>query len=228
MPTLRLAAAAGIAALGVLAAAPAAAHVSADKSEVPAGGFTAVTLTVPHGCDTAATNELEIQIPASILNVTPEMVPGWDVAVEKTALAEPVEGPHGEQFTERESVVRYSARAGNELPHDLRLSFTIGFQAPDTPGEYLFFKTIQRCTQGETAWIEEYTGDGEEPDTPAPVVRVAEASGGHGASDDDHDAAAESDNDGDAATPIAIGGLVTGVLGLAAGGLALARTRSTP
>ena len=228
-----VAAAVGVAALTTAFAAPAAAHVSPDKDEVPAGGFTAVALTIGHGCETAATNVVEIQVPETILNVTPEMVPGWNVVVEKLALDKPVKGPHGEEFTERESVVRYTARPGNELPPDLRLSFTLGFQAPDTPGANLFFKTIQRCTEGETAWIEEYTGEGEEPEHPAPLVRVVKAESEDGSGDKDGDDTASTENaanvsdDDDSADGIAVAGLIAGILGLLAGGAALLRGRRT-
>jgi uncharacterized protein YcnI len=167
-------------------ATPASAHVSPNPSEVPAGGFTAVGLTVGHGCEASPTTRVEIQVPESILNVTPAIVPGWDVEVATEPLDEPVEGSHGEEVTERESQVTYVAQAGGELPDGFRQTFTIGFQAPDTPGEYLFFKTIQICAEGQTEWIEEYTGEGEEPEHPSPAVLVTAAEGdGHGGGADD-------------------------------------------
>lgn len=204
-PTTRTAIAAGLGlGLGVLlaGAAPVAAHVSPSPREVPAGGFTAVGLTVGHGCESSPTVRLDIQVPESILNVTPAIVPGWDVEVATEPLDEPVEGSHGEQITERESVVTYTAQPGNELPDGFRQTFTIGFQAPDTPGAYLFFKTIQVCEEGQTEWIAEYTGEGEEPEEPAPAVLVTEAQGGgHGGGEpaDDGDGEEPAD-DGDTAT----------------------------
>jgi uncharacterized protein YcnI len=237
--------------LGILLASgsPASAHVSADKSEVPAGGFTAVTLTVPHGCEASPTTSIEIEVPELILNVTPSIVAGWDVEVSTEPLDEPVEGSHGEQVTERESVVTYTAQAGNELPDGFRQSFTLGFQAPDAEGEYLFFKTIQNCVEGQTAWIEEYTGEGEEPEAPAPVVQVVAAEGdGHGGGSDDEaddettettetdgasegesaagDTGSTSDDDG-SSNGLAVAGLVAGLGGLALGGAAFARSGKT-
>jgi periplasmic copper chaperone A len=151
------------------------------------------------------------------------VLPGWDIEVVTEALPEPIEGSHGEEITERESEVIFTAQAGSELADGFRQSYTLGFQAPDTPGEHLFFKTIQTCVEGETAWIQEYTGEGEEPEHPSPVVLVTEAEGdGHGAAAPDDD----DDSDSDSATGIAIAGLVVGALGLVAGGTALARSRS--
>jgi uncharacterized protein YcnI len=223
-------------------AGPAAAHVTAGPAEVPAGGFTAVTLTVPHGCEDSPTTQLAIQIPEGINDVTPAIVPGWNIEIGIEALPEPIVDAHGNELTERESVVTYVAEPGNELQDGFRQSYTIGFKAPDTPGETLFFKSIQTCTVGETAWIEEFDGEGEEPDHPAPAVAVVESEGdGHGASSDDTDddeadvaevdtetAAATTDDDSDSSTGIAIAGLAAGALGLLTGGAALARSRKTP
>jgi uncharacterized protein YcnI len=240
----------GVAAAGLLLlASPAGGHVAPDKEEVPAGAFTDVALTVGHGCEDSPTRQVSIQVPEAIVSVTPEVRPGWEIAVEEEQLDEPV-GGEGEQVTERISTVTYTAASGNELPPHYRDTFTLGFQAPESPGEPLFFKTVQRCVEGEIAWIEEYTGEGEEPDNPAPVVMVTEAAAdGHahgdgeaeGESDgeertttpteeevavDAEQAAAEgSGDDGDDSTGLAIAGLVVGGLGLATGGWALSRTR---
>jgi uncharacterized protein YcnI len=216
-----LAAGVGVLVLG----APAGAHVFAEETEVAAGAFSQVTITVPHGCEGSPTTQLEIQIPDDVLGVTPEVHAGWDIEVTSEALDAPVDTDEGGTVTERAAVVTFTAQAGNELPDDFRDSFVLGYQAPDAPGEHLFFKTIQTCAEGETAWIEEYTGEGEEPEHPSPAVVVTEASGeGH------HDAAeasaAEEEGDDDSSSDgLAIGGLVLGGLGLATGGAALAKSR---
>jgi periplasmic copper chaperone A len=226
--------------------------VSPSPSEVPAGGFTAVGLTVGHGCDGSPVTRLEIQVPESLLNVTPAIVPGWDAEVTTEPLDEPVEGSHGEEVTERESLVTYTAQAGSELPDGFRQTFTLGFQAPDTPGEYLFFKTIQVCEEGQIDWIEEYTGEGEEPENPSPAVLVTESEGGgHGGGSDEEPADDETtetteapdsgsgeesaaapdpalpEDDDDTSNGLAIVALVAGLAGLGLGGAAFARSGKT-
>lgn len=238
---------AGALALGL--AVPAGAHVTIDKPTVPSGGYTQVTLTVPHGCEDAPTNQIAVQIPEPILNAAPQVVAGWDVETTITELAEPVSGAHGEEQTERVSEITWTAQPGNELPSAYRQVFTIGFQAPEAEGERLFFKILQSCTEGQTDWIEETEDGAEEPEHPAPFVDVAAAEGdGHGAAADDEatsetteaeDGAAASDeaaaepvaastegSDDGGSDGLAIGGLVLGALGLAAGGAALVKTRS--
>ncbi|HEY9557699.1 MAG TPA: YcnI family protein [Acidimicrobiales bacterium] len=226
----RLVSAGAVAGLALLAtASPATAHVSPDKTEVPVGAYTSVALTTGHGCEDSPTTSMAIQIPESIPNVTPAIVAGWDVAIETVPLDEPLEGSHGSQINEREAVVTYTAQPGQELADGFRQSFTIGFQAPDAPGELLFFKTIQTCVEGETAWIEEHTGEGEEPETPAPLVRVVAAGDDGDASLVTESAGADadgSDDDGGGSDALAIAGLVAGLVGLAAGGTALVRTQA--
>src|SRR5699024_6135958 len=62
---------AGAAALVVAGAVDASAHVSFTDSVGTAGAYEVLTLSVPHGCDTAPTTEVSIQIPEGINAVTP-------------------------------------------------------------------------------------------------------------------------------------------------------------
>lgn len=228
-------------------ATPAAAHLSPDKDEVPNEAYTSVTLTVGHGCEGEPTNELTVHIPEGLTNVSPQAMPDWDIEMVEEELDEPIEGPHGD-ITEVVTEVIFTAQDGAELPDSHRLPFTIGFRTTATEtGEYLFFRSIQSCSEGEHAWIEEYVRgvtEGEEPDEPAPAVLVGEPEGEHGEDtgeaegDDtaDSDGAGESaaadsgaaaDDSSDDTDGLAVAGLGAGVLGLLVGGFALFRTRSS-
>jgi uncharacterized protein YcnI len=217
----------------MLTAGPASAHITPDKDEVPADGFTSVTLTVPHGCEESPTKQLTIEVPEALNEVGPQVHPGWDVEVKTEDLPQPVDDGEGGEITERMSQVVFTAERGNELPPHFRDTFTLGFRAPDAEGDHLFFKTVQTCVEGETPWIEEYTGEGEEPEHPAPAVLIGPAEAEEDAPEaqavaapgDDAAADDSSSNDGDSATGIAVAGLVAGLLGLGAGGLALVKTR---
>lgn len=96
---------------------------------------------------------------------------------------------------------------------------------------------MQTCEAGEHAWIDEWDGAGEEPDSSAPSVLVTAAvadGADHGAPEDEAatattelaaevtTASAEGDGDG---TGLAVVGLVVGALGLVVGGVALASSR---
>lgn len=240
----RITAAVGTAGIALaISAVPAGAHIGTSEDSVAAGASLALGLTVGHGCDGSPTTELAIQIPEGINNATPFAHPGWTPAMEIETLTTPVTSAHGEEVTERVAVITFTATPGNELTDGIRDTFHVNFTAPDTPGETLFFKTVQTCEAGSTAWIEEYDGEGEEPESPAPSIAVTEAEeeGGHGGAeapaeepegtDDDgtdaSDAPAAADDGDDSSNGLAIAGIVLGGLGLATGGAALAKVRKT-
>lgn len=231
---------AAVLAVGWLGAGVASAHVSPDKTEVPAGAYTDVQLLVPHGCEGEATNKVEVQVPAQLLSASPDVVAGWTATVETEPLDTPITDSHGAEVTDRDAVITWTAEPGNELLDGQRLHFGVGFQAPETVGETLFFKTIQTCDGGTADWVTEWDGSGEEPDKPAPAVMIVEGSGdGHGAAEeteettpeetaDDAPASSTSmddDSDDDSSMPIAVAGLVAGLGGLGLGGAAFAKSR---
>jgi uncharacterized protein YcnI len=221
-----------------LLAAPASAHVEPDKEEVPAGAETTVGLQVPHGCEDSPTKKLTIQIPEGLVEVTPQVHPGWTIAEKTTKLNPPVTAEDGDEITEGVTEVSFTAQAGNELDPMQRDVFTLGFTAPDKVGQRLAFKTIQTCVEGEVPWIEEWDGTGDEPEHPAPTVTVVKPEGeggGDAAADsastgsgDSQQAAASSDSSGDDSsdsTGLAVAGIVIGALGLATAAFAVVRTR---
>lgn len=163
----------GIGALAALGSSgTASAHVVVGPPEVEAGRSALLTFAFSHGCDGEATTEIRIQIPESIPAVAPTINANWDVDKVTAALDEPFEGAHGQQLTERVSEVVYTART--PVPDGYRDTFVLSLTIPDTPGETIYFPTIQTCEQGETAWIE-IPAEGDDPEAlaaPAPAVTV--------------------------------------------------------
>ena len=230
---------AATAAVALSLAAPASAHVTTTPSTTAAGAFTVATFSVPHGCEGSPTTKVEIQVPESVLSVTPTRNPFY--AVEKTIqqLDEPVTDAHGNEVTERVASIVYTA--DTPLPDGERDTFELSFQVPEAEGEVLAWPTIQTCQKGETDWTEVPADgqDAEELENPAPAFVITAAEGdGHAdatatepASDEGEvvAAAAEAptDDTDDGSSALGWAGLVAGLLGLAAAGLALARTRAT-
>jgi periplasmic copper chaperone A len=69
---------------------------------------------------------------------------------------------------------------GCTRPDGYRDTFVLSLTIPDTPGETIYFPTIQTCEQGETAWIE-IPAEGDDPEAleePAPAATVVEAAEG--------------------------------------------------
>jgi uncharacterized protein YcnI len=218
--------------------APASAHVTATPSTAAAGAYTVATFAVGHGCEGSPTTKIEIQVPESVLSVAPTRNPFYEVEKTIEQLDEPVADAHGNEVTERVASIVYTA--DTPLPEGQRDTFELSFQIPDAEGEMLTFPTVQTCEEGETGWVE-VPADGQDADeleSPAPGFEITAAgAGGHGddaSAEPAADEPAEESTDetvaadaGDTSPALGWIGLVAGLLGLAAGGLALARTRSS-
>ena len=216
------------AAITFLVAAPASAHVTVTPTETAAGAYSVLTFSVGHGCEGSPTNKITIQVPEGINTVTPTRQPFYDVKVTTEKLAEPVKDAHGNELTERDATIVYTAKT--PLPDGQRDAFEVSLQLPEKEGT-LSFPTVQTCEKGETAWIEETPeGATEEPESPAPAFEVtaAETEDGHGhgvdeAAEKAAPAAVETE-DGDSNLWGGVGA-GAGILGLIAGSTALALGR---
>ena len=162
---------AATAAIALSLAAPASAHVTATPSTAAAGAYTVVTFSVGHGCEGSPTTKIEIQVPESVLSVTPSRNPFYDVEKTIEKLDEPVTDAHGNEVTERTASIVYTA--STPLPDGERDAFELSFQLPDAEGETLSFPTIQTCQKGETSWTEVPADgqDAEELERPRTGVR---------------------------------------------------------
>jgi uncharacterized protein YcnI len=211
------------------------AHVSPSETSAPAGSYLKFELRVPHGCgEEGNTTKVEVQIPGGITSVTPQVVAGWTIDTTIEQLETPLDDGHGGQITERTAVVTWT---GGPLDHHQLEEFGLSVKLPDTPGETIYFPTIQTCDDSTTGeWIQIAETDGEEPEKPAPAIALTAASGDdHGSTDDEGEDGEEtaidaetaaSTSDSEDSDGLAIAALVVGGLGLLAGGAALIRGRS--
>ncbi|MEV5317581.1 YcnI family protein [Streptomyces sp. NPDC052687] len=247
MKASRIAAAGALAASAVIAlSVPAFAHVTVQPEGTAAkGGYAIVDFRVPNERDNASTTKLEVSFPSDhpLTSALPVPVDGWDVKVTKTELDKPIES-HGEKITEAVSKITWTAKGDGIEPGFLqKFPVSIG-QLPEDADE-LVFKAIQTYSNKEVVrWIEVPQEGQEEPDSPAPVLPLADAADGHshGASDassgpgdeaedsgekadeasDDAEAAAQttaSEDSGDGTDTTA---RVLGVVGIVVGGAGVA------
>ena len=196
--------------LAIAAPLAASAHISIDPTETGAGSYSVLTFSVGHGCEGSPTTSVAIEIPESILAVTPTINPGWNVEKVMEPLETAVEDSHGESVEERVGSVVYTAKT--PLPDDIRDTLALSLQLPaGEAGDTLEFRTTQVCEVGQTVW------EGE--DVPSVTLTAAAEGDGHGHSDGaetehaaDKPAATES---GDVlARVLGIGGLVVGAVGV--------------
>ncbi|MFF6808400.1 YcnI family protein [Streptomyces sp. NPDC012403] len=250
MKASRIAAAGAVAGAAVLAVStPCFAHVSVQpEGEAAKGGYAVVGFKVPNERDNASTTKLEITFPTDhpLASVMPQPVEGWDVEVTKSKLDKPLE-MHGEKINEAVSKVTWTAK-GDGIEPGFFQKFPVSVGTLPEDADELVFKALQTYSNKEVVrWIEVPQKGQEEPEHPAPVLTLSEASEdghSHGAAADDEasgdTAAAEnasaetsaSDDGGDSggsdttARVLGVVGIVVGAAGVAYGVLA-GRRRTT-
>ncbi|MBB4687134.1 YcnI family copper-binding membrane protein [Amycolatopsis jiangsuensis] len=229
--------AATVAATGLLGAGIASAHVTANVyGEQPSkGGYGTIFFRVPNEDATQGTVKLEVDLKPEygVGSVRTKPIPGWSAAVTKSPLAQPVTTASGTKITEAVTKVVWTAQAGTKIGPDEFQEFEIsGGPLPGNVDE-LAFPAIQTYDGGKVvSWNEPTPASGEEPEHPAPTVKLAAAE-----SEDGHDAAASSDTSSGTGTEAASAssdttarwlggaGLVVGALGLGIGAGAVLRSR---
>ncbi|KQX78482.1 YcnI family protein [Streptomyces sp. Root1310] len=243
-----------LAAAAVLAAAGAAsAHVTVHPGSYAKGATDGVlSFRVPNEEDTASTTEVQVFLPTDhpVLGVLVHPQDGWTAKVTTTKLKTPVKTDDG-TITEAVSEITWT---GGKIGAGQYEDFDVAFgRLPDDAAQ-LAFKTLQTYSDGRTVrWIEEAEAGADEPENPAPVLKLTAAAGA-AADDGDStsDTASKSADGGDGgdgasgaqgtgsgtvqvteadagdstARGLGAAGLAVGVLGLAAAGFAVVRTRS--
>lgn len=234
-----------LAAAAVLAAAGAAsAHVTVHPESYAKGATDGVlSFRVPNEEDTASTTKVQVFLPTDhpVLGVLVHPQDGWTAKVTTTKLKTPVttdDGTIGEAVSE---ITWTGGKIGAYQYEDFDVAFG---QLPDDAAQ-LAFKTLQTYSDGKTVrWIEEAEAGADEPEDPAPVLKLTAAAADDG--DSTSDAASKSadgasgadgtksgtvqvtaaDAGDSTARGLGVAGLVVGGLGLAAAGFAVVRTRS--
>ncbi|MEU6143926.1 YcnI family protein [Streptomyces sp. NPDC047081] len=222
-----------LAAAGVLAAAGiASAHVTVHPESYAKGATDGVlTFRVPNEEDTASTTKVQVFLPTDhpVLGVLVTPQDGWTAKVTNTKLKTPVKTDDG-TITDAVSEITWT---GGKIGAGQYQDFNVAFgQLPDDTDQ-LTFKTLQTYSDGKTVrWIEEAASGDEEPENPAPVLKLTakgadEDAAAPTASAKTTAAASASDGSDSTARALGIAGLVVGVLGLAAAGFAIARGRNS-
>lgn len=136
------------------------AAVPAQAINIPEGGAVTpdsvmvIHFQVREVCDGAPMDTLEVAVPASVQNPTPEALDGWDVSVTPAAPG-----------TGDSTIVTWT---GGPLEEGSFREFGLWARFPDEPGETLTFPAAQRCGTAEVIW------DDTEGETPAPTVLLSD------------------------------------------------------
>ncbi|MEV7414324.1 YcnI family protein [Streptomyces sp. NPDC089919] len=163
------------------------AHVSVQPGQAEKGGYSTIAFKVPNERDNASTVKVEVTLPADhpLASVMPQDLPGWKVEVTKSKLAKPLT-IHGKQITEAVTKVTWS---GGKIEPGRFQQFPLSVGQLPEDADQLVFKAIQTYSNNEVVrWIEETKEGAEEPENPAPVLKLVAGTG-----EDHHDGAAGKD-----------------------------------
>jgi uncharacterized protein len=232
----------------VVVAGPASAHVTVQPPSAPAGDFATLSFQVPNESDTASTVGLDVQLPTDtpIPSVSVQPKSGWTYEMTRGKSPKPVT-VEGAEVAEVVTRIAWKAAPGNPgvRPGEFD-TFTVSAGPLPEGADALTFKVLQTYSDGKVArWIDVAAPGAEEPEHPAPVLRLTAATGdGNGgetataagggaatARPAETTAGSETAGDGDGtARALGIAGLVVGAsaLGLAGFVLATRRRRGTP
>jgi uncharacterized protein YcnI len=214
--------------LGVFGlAAPASAHVVVAPNSANQGGFGRLAFRVPTESDTASTTKVEITLPenAPVASVSTMPVPGWTVTMEKRKVDPPVNF-RGTQVGEVVSKITWTATGDAAIKPGQFQEFPVQM-GPLPAVDMMVFKALQTYSDGNVVrWIDEPPANGgEEPEHPAPVLKLMPAaSPGPSGAASPAPAAAKGDIDR-LAEWLGISGLAVGIGALLLSITALSRLR---
>ncbi|MFF4121516.1 YcnI family protein [Streptomyces sp. NPDC001714] len=216
-------------AASVLAAAgAAAAHVTVHPESYAKGATDGLlTFRVPNEEDTAATTKVQVYLPTDhpVLGVLGTPHDGWTAKVTTTKLKTPVKTDDG-TITEAASEITWT---GGKIAAGQFEDFDVAFGQLPEDTDQLTFKTLQTYSDGKVVrWIEQAQSGDDEPENPAPTLKLtaagdqAAASSAPAATTGTKATATAADS---TARGLGIAGLIVGVLGLTAAAFAVVRTR---
>jgi len=165
-----------LSALALAAVAPASAHVTLEAQQAPIGSTYKAILRVPHGCGSAATTSIRVQIPEGVIAVKPSPKPGWTLTTTSGDYKQTYDY-FGTPTTKGVTEITWS---GGSLPDAWYDEFVFrAFLAKTLPADTtLYIPVVQGCEGGAVErWIEIPAADRKADDDkrPAPGLRLRPA-----------------------------------------------------
>jgi uncharacterized protein YcnI len=227
---LRVASVTGAAAaIVLLGAGPAFAHVTPHPDTAAQGSETVIALRVPDESDTAGTVAVSVTLPTDhpITSVATTPIPGWTATTTEIPLNPPVQND-GATLTKTVGSVTWKANPGTKIAPGQYLDFPLSVALPTGVDKVLLPTTQTYDNAMVVTWNQPPNPDGSEPEHPVPTVTLTAAT-----SPDAPATATVGQPDNSTATGttdttarwLGGAGLLVGVLGLVVGGGTALRTR---
>jgi uncharacterized protein YcnI len=214
------------AAVSLLLAGPASAHITVGADDAHQGAPDSVlSFRVPNEEDNASTVKVTISFPKAtpLASVKPAPKPGWIIGTTVAKFDTPITTDDG-TLTEGVSQVVYSASsAATGIRPGQFDTFQVLVGPLPEKATNLAFPTVQTYSDGKSvAWIQPVTDPAHEPDNPTPVLRLLPAAADNGAPEASAapaaaPTAASSAGQDNGARTLAVAALVVAVLGALAG-----------
>lgn len=204
-------------AAALLTAGLAAAHVTVQPGEAAKGGYTKVAFRVPNESPTAGTVKLEVTLPKDfpLSSVRTKPQPGWKASVTKVK--------NGDKDVV--STITWQADPGVRIAPDEFAEFEVSLGKLPTNTDKLVLPATQTYDDGKVVkWDAPPAAGGEEPEHPAPVLKLTAAAGdghGHGGAASTANASAKTTGHTEAAAATDTSARWLGGAGLAVGALGL-------
>ncbi|MEU8263770.1 YcnI family protein [Micromonospora sp. NPDC048999] len=150
------------------------AHVTVNPGTATQGGYAAVSFRVPNERDNTNTTAIEVQLPTDhpLASISVKPHPGWSYEITRKKLDTPIEA-HGVPISEVIDKITWTAADPQSAikPGEYdEFSMSAG---PLPMTDQLVFKTLQHYSDGEVVrWIQEPAAGADEPERPAPVLRL--------------------------------------------------------
>jgi len=177
------------AAVAVLSAPAASAHVRVIPDSTAGGGYAKLTFRVPSESDTAGTTSLVVTLPGSapLSSVSVLPIPGWTATVANAKLAKPVV-VNGTTLDEAPHTVTWTAARGVQVaPHQFQ-EFSISVGPLPASGDVVFAATQTYSDGSVVNWNQPPPAGGGEAEHPAPEFAITPGTGDeHGDADGDGD-----------------------------------------
>ncbi|HKS46672.1 MAG TPA: YcnI family protein [Amycolatopsis sp.] len=235
-----------VGATGLLGAGIASAHVTANSygSQPQKGGYGTVVFRVPNEEQDAGTVKLEVDFKPeyALSSVRYEPIPGWTAEVTRTQLPAPVKNGKNLDVNNPVTKIVWTAQPGGGIAKgaDQFQDFEITLSTLPSNVDELVLPALQTYSDNKVVgWNEVTPANGQEPEHPAPTVKLAAATGdGHdgmagmsmgssdsGSSDSGSSTDGSASNTDTTARWLGGAGLVVGALGLGFGAGATLRAR---
>jgi uncharacterized protein YcnI len=176
----KILAGAGVAAAILLMSAPPAwAHVTVDPDSAAQGAEITLRFRVPNEVTNANVTKVDIALPTDhpLLGVAVEPIAGWSSTVTEAKLNPPAQTDDGPVTQAVSEIVWTSTSGGGTLPDQFQ-EFPVLVQQLPKDTIQVVFKAIQTYSDGTVVrWIEPVVAVQASPDHPTPILTLSTASG---------------------------------------------------